>query len=420
MATVPAPALDVDAVRRRFPALSREVAGRPAAYLDGPGGTQVPDSVVEAMAASLRDANANVGGAFATSAEAEAQVERTRAAAADFVGGESGEIVLGANMTSLNFSLSRAAARECRPGDEVLTTTLDHDANISPWLLAARDFGLRVRRVGVRPDLTLDLADLEAQLTERTRVVAYTLASNAVGTVTDAARVAELAHAAGALAWVDGVHFAAHRRIDVGRLGCDVLLCSPYKFFGPHAGLAWARRPLLEGWPADRVRPAAESPPGHRFETGTAAHEALAGVEAAVDYLASLGEGTQRGERLTSAYERIGAHEGELGRRLLDGLEALPGVTVHGIADAARMDERVPTVALTAEGMPPRALAEGLGEEGIFAWDGNYYALALMEHLGLEGRGGALRLGLVHYTTRDEVDRVLEALSRLTAGSRRG
>jgi cysteine desulfurase family protein (TIGR01976 family) len=322
-------------------------------------------------------------------------------------------------MTTLNFALSRAAARTWRPGDEIVTTTLDHDANISPWLLAARDFGLRVRRVGVRDDLTLDLEDLGGQLTDRTRVVAYTLASNAVGTVVDSARVAALAHAAGALAWVDGVHFAAHRRPDVAALGCDVLLCSPYKFFGPHAGVAWARRPLLEGWPADRVRPASESPPGHRFETGTASHEALAGVEAAVEYLASLGAGEGRGERLASAYARIGTHERELGERLLRGLAALPGVTVHGIADSGRMQERVPTVALTARGVRPRALAEDLGAEGIFAWDGNYYALAVMEHLGLEGRGGALRLGLVHYNTGEEVDRALEALSRLTGGSPR-
>jgi cysteine desulfurase family protein (TIGR01976 family) len=319
-------------------------------------------------------------------------------------------------MTTLNFALSRAAARTWRAGDEVVTTTLDHDANISPWLMAARDFGLQVRRVGVCEDSTIDLDDLASQLTERTRVVAFTLASKAVGTVTQAARIAAVAHEAGALAWVDGVHFAAHRRLDAATLGCDVLLCSPYKFFGPHSGVAWARRPLLEGWPADRVRPAEESPPGHRFETGTLSHEALSGVEAAVDYLASLGDGACPAQRLSSAFERIAAHERELTERLLRGLDALPGVTVHGIAEPERLDERVATFAVTAEWAHPRELAGGLGREGIFAWDGNYYALALMEHLGLEGRGGVLRLGLVHYNTREEVDRTLDCLSRLRAG----
>ena len=412
--------LDVEAVRARFPALARRLDGRVVAYLDGPGGTQVPAGVADAVAACLRRCNANLGGAFATSAEAVELVDRAHRAAADLLGAEPGEVMFGANMTTLNFALSRAAARTLRAGDEVVTTTLDHDANIAPWHMAARDFGLRVRRVGVRADLTLDLDELASQLTERTRVVAYTLASNAVGTVTEAARVAELAREAAALAWVDAVHFAAHRRIDVASLGCDVLLCSPYKFFGPHAGIAWARRSLLEGWPADRVRPAGESPPGHRFETGTLSHEALAGTEAAVDYLASLAEGATRSERLDSAFERIEAHERGLAERLLCGLLALPGATVHGIAEPARLGERVATFAVTADWADPRALARVLGREGIFAWDGNYYALALMEHLGLEGRGGALRLGLVHYNTAEEVDRTLDCLIRLRAGFRRG
>jgi cysteine desulfurase family protein (TIGR01976 family) len=384
-------------VRSRFPALSRD-----AAYLDGPGGSQVPESVIEAMAAHLRRGTANDGGAFATSRETIEVIAGARRAAADLTGSDPAEIAFGANMTTLNFLLAHAVARTLEPGDEIVTTALDHDANIAPWLHVAADHGLVVRQAPLGPDATLDVDALEALIGERTRVVAFTLASNAVGTVTDAPRIAAAAHAAGALAWADGVHLAPHRRPHRARLGVDVLLCSPYKFFGPHLGVAAIRRDLAESWPADRVRPAAEDPPGHRFETGTQSFEALAGLVAAVEYLRSLGDGD-----LDEAYARIRAHEEEISRAVLDGLAALPHVTLHGLRDAA---ERTPTFCFTVDGQTPRAVSERLAEQGIYTWDGNYYALALMEALGLEAAGGAVRAGFLHYNTLAEAERLVDAL----------
>ena len=382
-------AFDVAAVRARFSALENELA-----FFDGPGGTQVPDEVIDAIATYLRESNANVSGPYETSRRTERLVTDSRLAAASFLGSAPDEVIFGANMTTLNFALSRTAAREWSEGDEVVVTRLDHDGNVSPWLELAHDLGFVVRFADIRDDTTLDLEDLAAQLTDRTRVVAFPWASNAVGTLVDVARVAELAHEAGALAWVDAVHYGPHGPIDVAAAGADVLICSPYKFYGPHLGLAYAKSELLERWRPYKVRPAADEPLGHRFETGTLPHELLAGFVAAVEYIDSIG------------WEAIQAYERELGQRLLDGLPDT--CTLYGVNG---MDGRVSTFAFNVEGRSPRAVAEHLGERGIAVWQGNYYALEVMKRLGLDE--GAVRGGIVHYNTADEVDRLLNELARL-------
>jgi cysteine desulfurase family protein (TIGR01976 family) len=382
-------ALDVEAVRRRFAALAQ-----PVAFLDGAGGTQVPDSVIEAMAAYLRDANANLGGPFETSRRSDLVVAQAHTAAAAFLGCSADEVGFGANMTTLNFALSRAFGRELRAGDEIVVTRLDHDGNVAPWLELARDQRLTVRMVDFDEDCRLDLDDLQRTLTERTRVVAFPWASNAVGTITEVARIAELAHEAGALAWVDAVHYAPHGPIDVATTGVDVLLCSPYKFFGPHLGLFFGRRDVLERWRPYKVRPAADEPVAHRFETGTQSHEALAGFSAAVEYIRSVG------------WDAIRTHEDELGSRFLEGLP--DHYRLFGIP---RMERRVPTFCLAHPTRSPTELAERLAKHGIAVWPGNYYAVEVLERLGL--RDGALRVGFVHYNTLAEVDRVLHELARL-------
>src|SRR3954453_12989470 len=396
--------LDPALVRPRFPALASG-----AAYLDGPGGAQVPEAVIEAMASHLRGGTANDGGAFATSQATTELIAQARRAAAQLTGSEPEEIAFGPNMTTLNFLLAHALARTLEPSDEVVVTDLDHDANVAPWLRVAEDHDLVIRVAPIRADATLDVEALEALIGERTRVVAFTLPSNAVGSLPDAPRIARAAHAAGALAWADAVHSAPHRRPDRGALGVDVLLCSPYKFFGPHLCVAAIRRDLAESLPADRVRPASERPPGHRFETGTPSFEAIAGMVAAVGYLRSLGTS------LDDAYARIRAHEEALARTVLEGLGAIDGVTLYGIADAERVDERTPTFCFTVEGLGPRAVSEQLAERGIFTWDGNYYALALMEALGLQERGGAVRAGFLHYNTAEEAERFCDAVAELAA-----
>jgi cysteine desulfurase family protein (TIGR01976 family) len=373
--------LDVAAVRARFSALAR-----PLVFFDAPGGTQTPDEVIDAIAAYLRESNANSGGEFETSRRTDALTADARLAAAGFLGCTPGEVVFGANMTTLNFALTRTFARELRPGDEVVVTALDHDANVSPWLELARDLDLRVHIAGIREDATLDLDDLAARLSERTRVVAFPWASNAVGTVQDVARLAALARDAGALAWIDAVHYAPHGPIDVADAGADVLICSPYKFFGPHLGLAFVRGELLEIWRPYKVRPA----PG--WETGTLPFELLAGFRAAVDYVHSLG------------WDAIRAHERDLGERFLAGLPA--GCSLYG---PPTMDGRVPTFAIGVGARPPEDVAARLGDQGFAVWHGNYYAVEAMRALGLPD--GAVRVGIVHYNTADEVDALLEALS---------
>jgi cysteine desulfurase family protein (TIGR01976 family) len=382
-------AFDVGAARTRFSALESELA-----FFDGPGGTQVPDEVIDAIATYLRESNANVSGPYETSRRTERLVADSRLAAASFLGSSPDEVIFGANMTTLNFALSRTAAREWSEGDEVVVTRLDHDGNVSPWLELAHDLGLVVRFADILGDTTLDLEDLAAQLTDRTRVVAFPWASNAVGTLVDVARVAELAHKAGALAWVDAVHYGPHGPIDVAAAGADVLICSPYKFYGPHLGLAFGKSELLERWRPYKVRPAADEPLGHRFETGTLPHELLAGFVAAVEYVDSIG------------WEAIQAHERELGQRFLDGLPDT--CTLYGLPG---MDGRVSTFAFNVEGRSPRAVAEHLGERGLAVWQGNYYAVEVMKRLGLDE--GAVRAGIVHYNTADEVDRLLAELQDL-------
>jgi cysteine desulfurase family protein (TIGR01976 family) len=379
-------ALDVNAVRGRFSALTR-----PTAFFDGPGGTQVPDEVIEAVAGYLRDSNANLGGPFETSRRSDEVVEEAHAAVARFLGASPDEVGFGPNMTTLNFALSRTAGRSWQAGDEIVVTRLDHDANVSPWLELARDRDLVVRLVDVDEECRLDLADLERRLSPRTRVVAFPWASNAVGTVTDVRRIADLAHEAGALAWVDAVHYAPHGPIDVAAVGVDVLLCSPYKFFGPHAGVFFGRREVLEEWRPYKVRPAPDEPLSHRFETGTLAHEALAGTTAAIEYVESLG------------WAAVEAHERELAERFLAGLP--DGVRLHG---PPGLEGRVPTFALSVGDRHPGEVAEELAALDIAVWAGNYYALEIMERLGLPE--GAVRVGLVHYNTAEEVDRLLDGL----------
>jgi cysteine desulfurase family protein (TIGR01976 family) len=387
---VSAVALDVHAVRRRFSALAR-----PLVLLDAPGGTQTPDSVIAAMTAYLREANANLGGPFETSRRSDLAVAQAHMAAAAFLGCSPDEVGFGANMTTLNFALTRAVGRELRPGDEIVLTRLDHDANVAPWLELAGDRDLVVRMVDFDvEECRLDLAELERYLSERTRIVAFPWASNAVGTVTEVERICELAHQAGALAWVDAVHYAPHGPIDVRTAGVDALLCSPYKFFGPHLGVFFGRREVLERWRPYKVRPAPDEPPAGRFETGTLAHEALAGFTEAIEYLRSLG------------WEAIQGHERELGRRFLDGLPE--PYRLHG---PPSMDGRVPTFCLSHPARSADEIAQRLGERGIAVWPGNYYAREAMERLGLQA--GALRIGLVHYNTSEEVDRVLRELGEL-------
>ncbi|HVC13248.1 MAG TPA: cysteine desulfurase-like protein [Acidimicrobiales bacterium] len=407
-------ALDTERIRAQFPALDAAAppARRPL-FLDAPGGTQVPERVVSAMCRYLVEDNSNTGGAYPLSVRTDELIARARVVGAAFVGGDPDGIAFGQNMTTLNFNLVRAVGRTLRPGDEILTTALDHDANISPWLLMAEDRGLVVREVGLTDRLDVDLDDLRTKLGDRTRVVAFCLASNAVGTVTPARKIAELAHEAGALAWGDAVAYAPHRRIDVAALGVDVVLCSPYKFFGPHLGMAWLRPDLARELPAERVRPAAQVPAGHRFETGTLSHEALAGFVAAVDYLASLGAGDDLGSRLTIAYDLIRRHESDLARALGAGLGRLPAVRTAGLPGDS--PGRVPTFGLVPEHATPRKLAERLSDAGIYTWDGNFFAKRVIETLGLDLDEGVLRIGFAHYNTLAEVDRFLEVFEGLLA-----
>jgi cysteine desulfurase family protein (TIGR01976 family) len=382
-------ALDIGSVRARFSALDRRLA-----FFDGPGGTQCPDEVIEAISRYLREDNANIGAPYETSRRTTALVELAHERAGSFLGCSAGETAFGQSMTSLNFLLSRAFARTLRPGDEIVHTALDHDANVSPWLEIAHDMDVTVRVAGLTDDLELDYADLERQLSDRTRVVAFPLAANSVGTAPDVRRIVELAHSAGALAWADAVHYAPHGPIDVNAWEVDVLICSPYKYFGPHMGLAFGKQELLESWRAYKVRPAANEPVGHRFEHGTSQHELLAGFVAAIEYMGSLG------------WDAMLSHERALGERFLAGLP--DAVELYGLRT---MEGRVPTFCFNVPGHSAEAVATFLAERDVAVWHGDYYAVETMKHLGLAD--GAVRAGIVHYNTEDEVDRLLDELSAL-------
>jgi cysteine desulfurase family protein (TIGR01976 family) len=414
------PTSDLSALRARFPALAREHAGRPAVFLDAPGGSQVPESVIEAMGAYLRSRNANAHGAFATSQETDRTIVDAHTAAADLLHADPDEVVFGPNATTLLLAISRSVGRTLGTGDEVVVTRLDHDANVRPWLLAAEDAGATVRWVDVRDDdVTLDLGSFEAALSERTKVVAVTLASNAVGTITPATDLARIVHErTAAIVVFDGVHLAQHRSIDVRALGADLLAVSPYKIFGPHLGILFGRRELLRSLTAYKVRPASDDLPD-RFETGTQNHEGFAGWTATVGYLAEVGRthgapaGPSRREAVAAAFDAFAAWEHDLAARFLEGARSVPGLRVYGITDPERLAERTPTFAVRVGDRHPLETAKALGERGIFVWDGHYYALELMERLGLQETGGAVRIGFCHYNTPAEVDRVLEELSDL-------
>ena len=411
---------DVDAIRAQFPALhQRGAAGVPPVFFDNPAGTQVPQRVIDAVSDYYRTMNANSGGAFATSQRSDAMVHATREKVADFLGaGSPDEIVFGPNMTSLSFALSRALASTLKPGDEIVLTRMDHDANVEPWRRAAADHGLARRWGGIDPhDCTLDQPKLEAALNERTPRVATVHASNAVGTINPVAQIAAMVRAAGALYVIDAVQSAPHISIDVQAIGCDFLLCSAYKFFGPHIGILWGRYDLLASLPAYKVRPAKDKPP-YRWETGTSSFETIAGVGAAVDYLHQIGldyggaMGADQRAALKAGMGAIQAYERDLVARLIAGLESLPDVRIAGITDPARLAERVPTVVFVHRRYTPRQIAEHLARADIYVWDGNYYAVEIMERLG-HAEEGMVRVGLAHYNTAAEVDRLIDALQAL-------
>jgi cysteine desulfurase family protein (TIGR01976 family) len=407
---------DVEALRRRFPALSIEQDGRPIALFDGPGGTQVPESVIDAVASYYRTSNANADGAFLTSIRSDAIVGEAHAAMAGMLGADPAEIKFGANMTSLTFHVSRSIAATMAPGDEIVVTGLDHHGNVDPWLRIAADRGLTIRTWEPRlDDCTLDVGDLDRLLGPRTKLVAVGWASNAVGTINPVAEIVRRAHAAGAWTYVDAVHAAPHLPIDVRALGTDFLACSTYKFFGPHAGVLYGRADILDALPTYMLAPAHD-----RFETGTQNHEGLAGVIAAVDYLAAVGVShggapstASRGRQVRAAMTAIRAYEMELYHRLVDGLEAIDGLRLYGITDRDRFMHRTPTAALTIDGHAPRAITEALGRDGIATWDGDFYATGLIERLGLAETGGVVRIGLTHYNTIDEIDRVVASIARV-------
>ena len=409
----------IEACRRQFPALARQLAGKPVAYFDGPGGTQVPQRVIEAMSHYLAHTNANHGGLFATSRESDRLLEQAQQAAAELLGVEDAHcIAFGQNMTSLTFALSRSLCREWKPGDEIIVTRLDHDANVTPWILAARDAGVIVKTVELNPvDCTLNLADLRQKLTSRTKLVAVGAASNATGGINPVAEITLLAHEVGALVFVDAVHYAPHGLIDVPAWDCDFLACSAYKFFGPHIGLLWGRRELLEKLEAYKVRPAPNTLPD-KWMTGTQSHEAIAGTLAAIDYLADVGrevaasDGLDRRAALQAAFAHITAYECELSRKLLTGFACLPSVKVWGPRDLERLHERVPTFSITHDKMSSSQLADLLGKRGLFVWHGNYYALNLSEALGHEPEG-MVRIGALHYNTEQEIAWLLEILQEL-------
>ena len=411
--------LDLTAIRRHFPALHEQFNGKPAIFFDNPGGTQVPHVVISAMTDYLTRRNANGGGAFATSQRTDVTVAEARQAAADFLNATPDEIIFGNNMTSLAFQLSRTMVGEFGPGDEIIVTRLDHDANIQPWLLLAEDSGATLRWANIDVGrCTLDMGHMATLISQRTKLIAVGYSSNAVGTINDLQTIIGWAKAAGAFTFIDAVQHAPHALLDVQALDCDFLACSAYKFFGPHVGILYGKRAHLNILRKYQVAPAADTAPA-RWETGTKNHEGLAGVTAAIDYLASLGvnHGTatmrdQRRAKLTAAWPLIAQHERMLTTHLIVGLQAIPGVRLYGLTAPTVMDKRVATVALRKQGTTPRQMAERLAAENINVWSGNFYALRLTERLGVEPSGGLLRIGLVHYNTAEEVERCLEVIER--------
>jgi cysteine desulfurase family protein (TIGR01976 family) len=410
-------ALDLTWVRAQFPSLAQTVNGQPAVFLDGPGGTQVPQRVIDAIADYLANSNANTCGAYATSRRTDAVIAEARAAMADFLGCDKDEIVFGPNMTTLTFAISRAIGRDLGPGDEILLTHLDHDANVSPWR-ALEERGVTIRFAEINEDdCTLNLADLAQKISSRTRVVAVGHASNAVGTINDVKEIICLAHKKGALAYIDAVHYAPHGPIDVRALDCDFLVCSTYKFFGPHMGVLYGKREHLQRLQPYKVRANTNAIP-NCWEWGTLNHECIAGIAACVEYLADLGRhadssAATRRAALLAAYRAIQQHERRLAETLVRGLLEIPGLKLYGIADPAIFDRRCPTFAVRIANHTPLELATGLGDRGIFTWDGNYYALNLTERLDVEKDGGFLRIGLAHYNTAEEVARLLTALREI-------
>ena len=400
-------------IRAQFPALQRRVDGKPAVYLDGPAGSQVPQLVILAIGDYLANHNANHGGRFLTSRESDEALTNAHEAMAHFLGTDDPACIhFGANMTSLTFAFSRALARSWGNGDEVLVTHLDHDGNHTPWKLAARDAGVTVRNVGINPaDCTLDLDDLAVKLCGRTRLVAVTAASNLSGSLPPVKEICRMAHEVGAEVFVDAVHYAPHRAIDVGDWDCDYLVCSAYKFFGPHVGILWGRRERMEAIEPYKLRTSPDTLPG-RWMTGTQNHEGIHGVKAAVDYLAGLtGKSPTRREGILASMDAIRTHEAKISKCFLDGLDGLQGYELVGITDRGRLDERVPTFSLRHPTLPSRELAQKLGDAGIFTWHGNFYPLPVTEFLGHEP-DGLLRAGFLHYNTEEEVDRLLEELGR--------
>jgi cysteine desulfurase family protein (TIGR01976 family) len=409
--------LDLAWVRSQFPSLSKTINGHPATYLDGPGGTQAPQRVIDAISDYLKHSNANTCGAYETSRQTDSVIARARSAMSDFLGCDADEVVFGPNMTSLTFAISRSIGRELGPGDEIVLTSLDHDANISPWR-ALEERGVTIRMAEIHEDdCTLDMEDLARKITARTKLVAVGYASNAVGTINDVARIVRLAHDRGALAYIDAVHYAPHGPIDVCALDCDFLVCSTYKFFGPHMGVLYGKREHLKRLGPYKVRANTNAVP-NRWEWGTLNHECIAGITACVDYLADLGRhvnpssSTGRAAVL-AAYAAIETHERGLMKVLVEGLLTIPGLKLYGIADPRRFRDRCPTVAVRIKGSTPLELATRLGERGFFTWDGNYYALNLTERLNVEKDGGFLRIGLAHYNTAEEVSRLLSALREI-------
>ena len=407
--------LDLSWIRNQFPALGLEVNGRPAVFLDGPGGTQVPQRVINAITDYLATSNANTHGAFLTAERTERMLNEAHAATADFLGCSAKEVAFGPNMTTLTFALSRSIGRELNKGDEIIVTQLDHDANVAPWR-ALEERGAVIRTADIHiEDCTLDLDRLYALINERTKLVAVGYASNAVGTISDVAAITRAAHAAGALCFVDAVHYAPHGSIDVKSIDCDFLACSAYKFFGPHVGVLYGKAQLLEKLHPYKVRPAPNEIPDC-WETGTQNHEGLAGVIAAIDYIADVGrrhvpEGTEtRRNALVAAMNLTQSYERELSQRLIPALLEIPGLALYGIRDLSRFDRRTPTVSIRMQDGSPRQLAAFLGQQGFFVWDGNYYALNVTERLGVEASGGMVRIGCAHYNTPEEIERLVRTL----------